>query len=103
MKDADMIFGFVKDDIPVISDQFSTGNYGPHVPDTELGGTGDIIEFGGKEGDGYTTIEFKRALETIDSYDNELSKGINKIIWAYSSSDDLKQKHTSRGFGEINI
>jgi hypothetical protein len=103
MKDADMVFGFVKDGETTVSDLFSTGNFGPHHPDTELGGTDDISEFGGKEEGGYTTIEFKRALNTGDKYDNTLSKGANKIIWAYGSSDSLTQKHATRGYGEMKL
>ena len=103
MKDADMILAFVTDGEVSISDQFSTGTYGPHRPDTTLGGTDDIIEFGGKEENGYTIIEFKRALTTGDEYDHPLSPGGNKIIWSYGSSDDIGQKHTSRGYGEIKI
>jgi hypothetical protein len=103
MKDADMVFGFVKNGETTILDLFSTGNFGPHPPDTELGGTNDILEFAGSEQDGFTTIEFKRKLVTGDKYDNPLSKGVNKIIWAYGSTDELSQKHTSRGYGEINL
>ena len=103
MKDADMIFGFVKDRETTISDQFSTGTFGPHSPDTELGGTNDILEFGGKEEGGYTTIEFKRALSTGDEYDNELTKGAIRIIWSYGSTDEIREKHIVRGHGEITL
>ena len=82
---------------------FSTGDFGPHPPDTELGGTYDILDFGGGEEGGYTSIEFKRALNTGDKYDNALSRGVNKIIWSYGSEDDLKSKHINRGYGELTI
>jgi hypothetical protein len=82
---------------------FCTDDFGSHPPDTELGGTFDITSFGGKEADGYTTIEFKRALDTGDRYDNRLSIGGNKIIWSYGPADGLTQKHISRGYGEITI
>ncbi len=103
MKNADMIFGFVKDGEVTVLDLFSTGDFGPHPPDTELGGTFDIIDFGGKEADGYTIIEFKRALDTGDQRDNKLSSGKNKIIWSYGSADDFTRKHAKRGYGEITI
>ncbi|MBU2607825.1 MAG: hypothetical protein KKF26_00745, partial [Chloroflexi bacterium] len=64
MKDADMVFGFVKDGETTVYDLFSTGDFGPHPPDTQLGGTDDVLEFAGKEEGGFTTIEFKRALDT---------------------------------------
>jgi hypothetical protein len=103
MKDADMIFCYVADGAVTVLDLYSTGSFGPHKPDTELGGRDDILESGGSEADGFTTVEFKRALVTGDEYDRPLSPGVNKIIWAYGSSDSLSNKHSSRGYGEINI
>lgn len=103
MKDADMLLGFVKDGKTTASDHFSTGSYGPHSADIELGGTNDILEFGGQEKDGYTLIEFKRLLNTSDKYDIPVSNGINKIIWSYGLDDQLTKKHTTRGYGEIDL
>ena len=103
MKDADMIFGFVKDSETTVYDLFSTGDFGPHPPDTDLGGTDDVIESGAREEGGYTTIEFKRLLNTGDEYDNPLQSGVNKIIWAYGSADELSLQHTARGYGEIDL
>ena len=103
MKDADMVFGYVEDGKVTVLDLYSTGNFGPHPPDTELGGTDDIIEYGGAEADGYTTIEVKRALVTGDPYDLELPSGKNQIIWAFGSRDDFSLKHDNRGYGEIDL
>jgi len=103
MKNADMVFGFVKDGETTVHDLFSTGDFGPHPPDTQMGGTNDITVSAGKEEDGYTTIEFQRALVTGDQYDNPLSSGQNKIIWSYGSADDLEPKHSSRGYGELDL
>jgi hypothetical protein len=103
MKNADIVLGYVNDGKTNISDQYSTGNFGPHQPDTELGGNNDILDFGGQEVGGYTTIEFKRALDTGDQYDHPLLKGVNKIIWAYGSDDQSKIKHVSRGYGELDL
>ena len=101
MLDADMIFGFVEGGQVSVFDLFSTGDFGPHPEDTQLGGTYDIIEFGGIEQNGITSIEFKRELSTNDEYDNSLSKGSNKIIWSFGQNDDLRGRHTVRGYGEI--
>lgn len=101
MRNADMVLGFVKNGETTVLDLFSTGDFGPHSPDDELGGTQNILEYGGSEDNEFTIVEFKRALNTGDSYDVEVSFGENKIIWAYSSSDDIMQKHTNRGYGEI--
>ena len=103
MKDADMLLGFVEDDETTVQDLFSTGNFGPHLPDTELGGMDNILESGGKEENGFTTIEFKRALDTGDDYDIPLSEGINRIIWAFGSNDNPALKHSTRGYGEIEL
>jgi len=103
MKDADMVLGFVKDGETTVYDLFSTGDFGPHPPDTNLGGTDDILEFAGKEEGGFTTIEFKRAMDTGDKYDKPLVRGANKIIWAYGSSDSLSGRHSNRGYGEFTL
>ena len=84
-------------------DMFSTGDFGPHPPDVELGGEDDILLFGGEEEGGYTVIEVKRALDTGDKYDIPIVKGINKIIWAYGLDDTISMKHTVRGYGDTEI
>ncbi|UCC60801.1 MAG: hypothetical protein JSV02_02980 [Dehalococcoidia bacterium] len=103
MKNADMVFGFIADGEVTIYDMYSTGDFGPHPPDTDLGGTFDIAEFGGKEEGSFTIIEFKRELATGDQYDNPLLSGVNKIIWSYGSSDSLTRQHSNRGYGEIEL
>jgi hypothetical protein len=103
MKDADIVLGSVQDGEVSVSDHFSTGDFGPHKADKELGGTDDIIEFDGKEAAGYTIIEFVRALNTGDKYDHPLVKGANKIIWSYGSGDSPTTKHVNRGYGELDL
>jgi len=103
MKDADMVMGLVKDGKAEIDDLYSAGDFGPHVSDTELGGNDDIVTYGGKEEGGFTTIEFKRLMSTGDKNDIDLTKGVNKIIWAYGSDDNPAAKHSVRGYGEIVI
>jgi hypothetical protein len=103
MKNADMVLGLVKNGKTIIFDLFSTGDFGPHHPDDELDGAQNILEFGGSEDNEFTIIEFKRALNTGDDYDIQVSSGENKIIWAYSSSDEITHKHTKRGYGNIVI
>ena len=94
MKDADMILGAVNDGNVTVQDQYSAGNYGPHLPDTTLGGTDDILEYGGREEGGYTTVEFKRRMNTGDSYDKAFAPGQTvKIIWAMADSDFGDVKH----------
>ena len=103
MLDADIILGFVKDGKAQVYDMYSTGAFGPHPQDTELGGTNDILQSGGTDDGQYTTIEFKRLLDTGDKYDLALVKGVNRIIWSYGPNKDPNLKHTNRGYGEIVI
>jgi len=94
MQDADMIFGWVEDDVATVQDLFSTGPTGPHPPDTTLGGTNDIIEFEGTEIDGVTIIEFKRKLDTGDQYDHSLAEGQTiDFIWAMATVDNFTTQH----------
>ncbi len=93
MKDADIILGFVGTNAKVL-DEYSTGNYGPHIDDLMLGGTDDILEYGGKGYEKYTIIEFKRRLDTGDRFDKILQPGKKiSIIWAISESKDPSIKH----------
>lgn len=103
MKNADIIEGAVTGGKLTVADMFSTGEFGPHPPDLQSGGTDDILASAGKAENGYTTIEFKRKLDTGDRFDKPLGKGINKIIWAYSNEPVLTIKHSSRGTGEIEL
>ena len=98
-----MILGFVSDGETTIFDMFSIGDFGPHPPDTEQGGTDDILEFGGSEDGSFTTIEFKRLLNTGDRFDLPLSPGTHTIIWAYGATDTESQRHATRGYGEIQL
>jgi len=105
MKNSDMIVGSVDSGKAAILDEFCTGNYGPHVPDTELGGTNDILESGGKEQDGQTTIEIKRKLDTGDKFDKAFVAGQKvSIIWAMADTDADSAKHNvakGEGFMEL--
>ena len=103
MNGADMIFGYVAEGAAAVSDEFSTGEFGPHQPDGELGGTADILIHGGVETDGFTTVEFKRALDTGDSRDAVLAPGANAILWAYGLGDSPARNHSGKGYGDIEL
>ncbi|NOQ54666.1 MAG: hypothetical protein GQ558_08700, partial [Thermoplasmata archaeon] len=75
----------------------------PHPPDTDQGGTFDIISFGGTEEDGWTTIEFVRNMTTGDGKDKAIPEGELKVIWAMGSSDDWNSKHDRVGYATLNI
>lgn len=104
MKDADMVFGWVSGGTTTVLDVYSTGTFGPHPPDQQLGGTNDLIETGGSEVGEFTIIEFKRKLNTGDNYDKSFTKGQNiNIIWGLGSSDSFESRHTTRGSGSIKL
>lgn len=103
MKNADIVEGYVNDGKVTILDMFSIGDFGPHPPDIQQGGTNDILEYGGKEENGFTVIEFKRRLDTGDKFDKPLIKGINKILWGYGAEDTATLKHSARGWGGIDL
>lgn len=103
MKDADIILGGSADGAPYIFDMFSTGLTGPHPPDTELGGTLDIIAFNATERTDGTVVEFSRKTDTGDPYDAVLLPGGEvTIIWAQAGSDEPLFSHNiGKGSEEI--
>lgn len=103
MNKADMILMGVKDGKAYAEDMYSTGMFGPHPPDSSLGGKNDLQMVSGTEKNGVTVVEFKRKLTTGDKYDKPLASGKNKVIWAISDSDDLTQKHSQRGAGILEL
>jgi hypothetical protein len=104
MKDADMIFGWVDDGEVSIIDCYSTDFYGPHPEDTDLGGTIDILAYGGSEQGGWTTIEFERNITATDKYDHTLpTSGSFKIIWATGDKDEFHALHDRIGKGTLNL
>ena len=106
MKDADMIIAWVDANGTVhVEDAYSTGATGPHPVDTQLGGTNDILQYGGKEQGGWTIIELARKLDTGDQYDKPLQPGSTvKIIYGMSSQDSFKAYHdVTAGYANITI
>ncbi len=100
MKDADIIIGGMEDGKATVLDEYSTGNYGPHIEDTMLGGTDDILSSGGSQEGGYTVIEFKRKLDTGDRFDTAFSPDQSiSAIWGMADTGDFAIKHNV-AFGE---
>ena len=103
MNNGDMILGYVAEGAAAVSDEFNTREFGPHQPDVEPGGADDIPLHGGVETDGFTTVEFKRALDTGDSRDAVLAPGANAILWAYGLGDSPARNHSGKGYGDIEL
>ena len=94
MNNADIILASVQGGKAVVLDEYCTGNYGPHIEDTMLGGSDDILEAGGSKSAGRTIIELKRRLDTGDRFDKAFSPGgAVSMIWALSSNPDISLKH----------
>jgi len=103
MKDADMVMGWVAGGEATVLDLYSTGVYGPHPTDEELGGTDDILESGGSESDGKTVIEFKRKMDTGDEFDKTFAPDQTvDIIWSMSGSDSPDIRHDA-GRGDASL
>jgi len=104
MMGADMIMGWVSNGDPTVLDLNSTGIFGPHPPDEDLGGRDDILESGGNESSGWTVIEFKRKMNTGDPFDKSFQPGQKvNIIWSMSSSDSLAPRHNVRGTSSLTF
>lgn len=104
MKDADMVMGWVSNGNATVLDLYSTGIYGPHPRDEDLGGRDDILEFGGTESNNRTVIEFKRKMDTGDRFDKAFQPGQTvNIIWSMSATDALEVRHNTRGVSMIDL
>lgn len=105
MQGANYIFGYVKDGQATLFDMFGIRPSGPgsHPPDDTLGGSNDILAFGGRESDGTTVIEFQIPLNSGDGYDKPLTVGKEyKILLVWGANDDLGY-HGGRGATMISL
>ncbi len=94
MKDADMIIFYEEKNELRALDSYSTGVFGPHKGDKDLGGKGDILEFAYKKIDNGYVVEFRRLLNTEDKFDKVFNVGkIHKLIYAMSNGHDISKKH----------
>jgi len=95
MEDANIIIGYVESNGSVnIRDDFGT-SITSHASDLTLGGTDNIMEPTGEEGDASTMISFRIPLNSGDQFDRVLIPGNTyTIILAYGSSDNFTGFHT---------
>jgi PKD repeat protein len=104
MREANFIFGYVSEGETHVSDQYGVSSF-THTPDTDIGGTDDILEYAGSEVSGETIIEFRFPLDSGDSKDKPLNQGDSyTVLVAYSSSaDNFTSKHTAKGSITISL
>ena len=105
MQGADMIVGWVDDQgAAYVLDCYSTGAFGPHPPDTELGGTADILAFAGTQDSEMTVVEFSRRAAVDDRFDKPVpSDGEVQVVWAFANGDDFDEKHDTSGIVVLNM
>ena len=105
MKNSDIYLGWVaKDGSVALFDTYCTVEVGPHPPDTDQGGTNDILAFNGKEEGSFTTIEFSRKLDTNDLTDKIVPKtGKLTVMVAYGAVDEFKPRHIFRATDMIDM
>lgn len=101
MQDSSITYGYVENGVVKVFDSFGTSRIA-HAPDTEIGGTDDIVASGGQEKDGVTVIEFQRTLNTGDKYDMPLVAGVQSVIWAYGATD-RPEMHLAQGRIEVDL
>lgn len=96
MLNSDMVIGYVEGGNVSISDHWGDG-YTSHRPDTELGGTPDIVLKEGSELEGVTSITFTRPISPVDEFDSRLLPGTtHRVILAYGpeGADDFTGHHS---------
>ena len=103
LDNADFLYGWIDSGGEVqVRDARSLGPRGPIVEDTSLGGSNDILAFGGTLEDGRTTIEIVRFLDTGDEHDAPVgSEGGSRIVWAYGP--DPSELGRMRQYGEAYL
>lgn len=105
MADANIIIGYVEDGELFISDDYGVSRIS-HAPDTENGGSNDIVNAEGDERDGVTTIRFTIPLDSGDAMDKPLEPGTTyTVIVAYGpdDADDFGTYHATRGSFEMEL
>lgn len=94
MDSANILIGYVADGEMVISDDVGEG--WKHVPDTDRGGSDDILTYAGSEVDGVTTLEFQVLLNSSDALDHHFDlKSINgAFLGFHEDADDHITQHS---------
>ncbi|MCP1715480.1 hypothetical protein J2T58_001345 [Methanocalculus alkaliphilus] len=102
MAGVDYIAGYVDSETVVVHDLYSQSPRCPIQMDTEIGGSNDILRYGGRQVDGVTTIEFERLFVTGDEFDYPIRQGEEvAIIWALSDSNSMTTPHRERGSSAV--
>lgn len=103
MKDASLIIGYADEDGAHYRDDHGTSPVS-HSPDTDLGGTDDIIEADAQESNGTTTFSFTLPMEPSDELDPVLTPGVTiRILAAWGNRDGFTGMHSEAHTAEIEL
>jgi hypothetical protein len=105
MKGANYIFGYVADGEAQLWDAWGQERTGAtHPPDSEIGGSDDIVAFAGVEEDGVTRFEVQIPLDSGDEYDHALVPGESyPLIVAIGGEDEFNAYHSKYASGELTL
>ena len=105
MKGANFILGYVENDEAKVWDAWGQTRTGAnHPPDTEIGGSDDIVEFAGVEEGDVTRLEVKIPLDSGDEYDHALVPGESyPLIMAIGGEDEFNAYHSKYASGELTL
>lgn len=104
MKDIDVVMGRVVDGEGETMDGYSTAQFGPPEDDKDQGGSDDVDSSDAEEVGGWTTVEFRRDLDTGDGLDHVIpDTGNMTIVWATGPTDDWTQRHSRAGEGFLKM
>ncbi len=95
MKNADFVLAYIDSGGLHVEDSFGV-DFVAHAPDSELGGHHDIGDKAGLEQGGSLVVEFRRRLDTGDTYDRPIRPGPMTVLLAHAHEDDFVSYHASR-------
>jgi hypothetical protein len=104
MQGANIVIGAVENGQVRIEDHYGDRKRA-HSTDERLGGENHVLNPGGEEVDGVTTIFFSLVLESLDKWDKSIHpQGISRIMVAHGGKkDSFKSGHRYRGIYDINF
>lgn len=105
MARSDMLFGLVAEGGKTEAvDAWSTGTFGPHPPDVDQGGKGDLLAWAGSRAGDRVVFECTRLLDTKDKFDKVIVPGAEmKLIWATGRDLVFTSKHAKAGSAKLRF
>ncbi|MDI6772314.1 MAG: DOMON domain-containing protein [bacterium] len=92
MQGEDILIGYIRGRELFLQDYFANSSV-THANDVSLGGRDDVLESSGSEDEQFTTIEFRRKLDTGDRFDRPITPGTHTVQLAYAPGDDFVTYH----------